>query len=250
MVRGDVYEAFVTSAAYRAGRRQKARVVSHLCGNYLRAEGVVADLGAGTGLIKRVLEEEFGRPIVGFELDTAFVRERGRMVLADVLRLPLADGSLSFAIVNHLYEHVRDQAGLFSELARVLGPGGCAYVSAGSRFALIEPHYRLPLLSWLPVRWAAAYVRLSGRGSGYEGIRFVSYRVLSRTMLAAGLRIHDETERAIEELISTTWGVRWARVWSCVRLVPRPLRALLLRALSPQWFFVLEKPAGRLPSDG
>lgn len=55
-----------------------------------------------------------------------------------------------------------------SELARVLRPSGIGYLAVPSRWMLVEPHYRLPFLSWMPQRAADAYVRLTGRGEYYD----------------------------------------------------------------------------------
>jgi len=116
-------------------------------------------------------------------------------------------------------------------------------VTAGSRLALIEPHYRLPFLSWLPRPLATAYLRLSGRGSSYEGIRFLTYRPLTACMRAAGFLVHDITERAIDELLERTWGAPWTSIWDRSGSVGGRGRSALLRVASPQWFFLLEKPA-------
>ena len=185
--------------------------------------------------------------MVGFELDTAFIVDRTDMVGADVLHLPVADSSLDFLLMNHLYEHVDDQSGLFTEAYRVLVPGGSAYVTAGNRLALIEPHYRLPLLSWLPNSIASAYLRASRRGKGYDDIHFLTYRPLLQIMLDSGFEIEDITERAIDQLIVRTWGPLWARIWSVIRLIPRPARHRLLALASPQWFFLIRKPAIESP---
>ena len=169
------------------------------------------------------------------------------MVRGDVLRLPFASGSLDFAMLNHLYEHVSDPGLLFRETYRVLRPGGRAYVTAGSRYAVIEPHYRLPFLSWLPTGAAGAYLRATGRGRSYDDIRFLTHRPLTRLMRAAGFIVHDITERAIDDLIRVAWGEAWARAWNTVRRIPASARESLLRAGSPQWFFLLERPA--IPAD-
>ncbi|MFQ5746461.1 MAG: methyltransferase domain-containing protein [Gemmatimonadota bacterium] len=242
--REDRYGNLLGSEAYRRSRRGKARVIAHLCASELRAARRIADLGAGTGLIKRELEKVAGRRILGFDIDPAFFVERRGMVLADVRRLPLRGGDFDLLIVNHLYEHVPDPGALFREVARVLAPGGRAYVTAGSRLAIVEPHFRLPFLSWLPTGLADRYVRATGRGGSYEGIRFLSYRPLTRLIRASGLSIHDITERALDELIDSTWGSAWARIWAVCRRAPAGLRRRALEVLSPQWFFLLEKPAG------
>lgn len=242
----DRYRAFTASEEYQRGRARKARVIAHLCAPYLTGSERAADLGAGTGLIRSILEKVCGNPIVGLEIDGDFIIERERMVRGDVLRMPFASESLDFAMLNHLYEHVPDAGQLFRETYRVLRPGGRAYVTAGSRLAIIEPHYRLPFLSWLPAGFAGSYLRATGRGTSYDDIRFLRYRPLIRLMRAAGFLVHDVTERAIDELIEVTWGGAWTEVWRLGRRLPGGVRRGLLRTGSPQWFFFLEKP-GRPP---
>lgn len=255
----DRYERWVRSRAYRAERASKAEVILHLCRDRLAAAGRIGDLGAGTGLIKKTLEAQIGKPIVGFELDTSFVEARERMVVADACRLPVPDGAFDFLVLNHLYEHVRDQARLFEEAWRALRPGGAAYVSAGSRRAVLEPHYRLPFLSWLPRGTADRYVRWTGRGAGYGEIRFLDYRPLRRLMEAPGFRVRDLTERALSELLGEGRGAGWRPAWAVLARLPASLRRPLLHAASPQWFFLLEKDreggkgrgeVGRGPTEG
>jgi ubiquinone/menaquinone biosynthesis C-methylase UbiE len=238
----DVYGELVSSEEYRQSREQKAEVIWHLVGSHLRRAGRCADLGAGTGIIRAVLEEKMGKPLYGFEIDTSFVEIREHMVAADVERLPVSDGALDLVLMNHLYEHVSDPSALFREAYRVLAPGGLAYVTAGSRLAVIEPHYRLPFLSWLPRPAASLYLRLSGRGSAYEGIRFMTYGPLSRMMREPGFTVQDITEQAIDELLERVRGKPWADAWKGLGALPAATRSRLLRLASPQWFFLLQKP--------
>lgn len=248
MSSGDRYERFTATDEYRAGRRRKARVIAHMCRPYLDGDAVAADLGAGTGIIRKILEEETSNIIYGLEIDGSFIVETDRMVRGDVLRMPIRSESLDFAMLNHLYEHVTDPGLLFRETYRVLKPGGRAYVTAGNRWAVVEPHYRLPFLSWLPDGAAGAYLRLTGRGSSYEDIRFLTYRALTRLMRAAGFILHDVTEKAIGDLIGEAWGARWETGWRTLRRTPEAARTSLLRIGSPQWFFFLERP-GRPDDD-
>lgn len=238
----DRYSRYVSSEEYRRGRIRKAGVIARLCRGELQAAERIADVGAGTGIIKNALEVEFAKPIYGFDIDYAFIVERGRMAGADATRLPVRPESFDMILLNHIYEHVSDQAALFREAYRVLKPGGVAYVSAGNRLALMEPHYRLPFLSWLPNPLADRYVRWTRRGPGYDDIRFRTYRPLRRLIEDAGLRIRDVTERAIDEQLADTWGAAWLPAWKGFRALPAPLRRRLLAGLSPQWFLLLEKP--------
>ncbi|MYC87350.1 MAG: class I SAM-dependent methyltransferase [Gemmatimonadales bacterium] len=213
----DYYEEFLASPGYRESRLRKAAVLDAIVGDRIRAAAVVGDLGSGTGLLKRELERLSGQPIIGFELDPEVVIERGRTCVADGTRLPVPDACFDFLIVNHVYEHLADPRSLFTEVSRVLKPGGSAYVTAGSRWALIEPHYRLPFLSWLPRRWADRYVRWTGRAKTYRGIRFLGYRSLQRAMHVPGLRCADMTDRAIRSVLKGGGGGKWRAAW---RMLP------------------------------
>ena len=239
---GDRYASYVSSAEYREGRLRKARVIARLCREELAAAQRIADVGAGTGIIKNALEVEFSKSIVGFDIDYAFIIERDRMVAADATRLPVPPESFDLVLLNHIYEHVADQAALFREAHRILKPGGVAYVSSGNRLAIMEPHYRLPFLSWLPNPVADRYVRWTRRGSGYDDIRFLTYRPLRALIEGAGLRVRDVTERAIDDQLGQTWGAAWVPVWRAFRALPESLRGRLLAGLSPQWFLLVEKP--------
>lgn len=243
-VAGDAYDRRLRSAGYRAERARKARVILRLCAEELAAADRVADLGSGTGIIKKTLEEETGKYIYGFELDRSFMEHPRGTAVADVTRLPVADGALDFLLLNHLYEHVEAQGALFREAFRTLRPGGAAYVAAGNRLAVVEPHYRPPFLSWLPRPVADRYLRWTGRGRRYEGIRFRTRGPLLRMMREAGFRVRDRTERAMA-LVDASRGRPWRIAAGLLRALPGVLRRPLLHAASPQWFFLLEKPAGR-----
>lgn len=239
----DWYDARLRGEEYLAGRRTKARIIAHLCREELASAARIADLGSGTGIIKNELEVEFRKPIFGFDLPEARLVDARTTVRADVLRLPVSDAVFDFVILNHVYEHVSDSALLFREAYRVLTPRGRAYVSAGNRYAVMEPHYRLPFLSWLPAGAASRYLRLSGRGGRYDGIRFLTYRRLRDVMAAPGFAIRDITRRAVDDLVGSAWGRSWELVWKSVRSLPPGLVDGALRAASPQWFFILERPA-------
>lgn len=168
----------------------------------------------------------------------------GGTVAADATRLPLEDESVDFALLDHLYEHVSDQAGLFHELDRVLSPGGAAFLTAGNRLAVVEPHYRLPFLSWLPRPLADAYLRLTDRGQSYGDIRLRTRRGLERRIRAAGLRMDDRTLRAMERPAGgRDPGGGW--LWRTIGKLPDVLLEPVLRHLSPRWFLLARKPRDR-----
>jgi hypothetical protein len=97
-------------------------------------------------------------------------------------------------------EHVGarpDQLAHLREIARVLKDDGIAYLATPNRWTIVEPHFRLPLLSWVPEKARTPYVRLARRGKRYD------CAPLSRTDLLelcshAGLRASERTLEAIQ----------------------------------------------------
>lgn len=158
-------------------RRQKAAkliaVVQHGLGvdslDGLRA----LDVGCSAGFIADSLAQS-GARTSGVDIDEpGLARARTRFGervdfrLARGEALPFPDGSMDVVVLNHIYEHVVDPAAVLADIHRVLAPGGVLYAGLGHRWQIIEPHHRLPLLSWLPQRAADRYLRLTGKGEHY-----------------------------------------------------------------------------------
>ena len=102
-------------------------------------EGVVLDLGCGTGRITGALVA-LGRPIMAVDYSEAclqrmLARTQGAPVLAvqsDIRRLPVKDGVAGAATCIETYSQFRpdDRARILAELRRVLAPGGTLSISA------------------------------------------------------------------------------------------------------------------------
>jgi phosphatidylinositol alpha-1,6-mannosyltransferase len=87
------------------------------------------------------------------------------------VELPFPSAHFDVVITNHVIEHVGDkkaQAKHLAEIHRVLKPTGTCYLAVPNRWMLVEPHYRLPLLSWWPHAWRSPYLRLMGKGQIYD----------------------------------------------------------------------------------
>jgi SAM-dependent methyltransferase len=237
-VSGDsFYARHVSSPEYRASRVRKAELVYAMCAEHLATAGRVVDLGAGTGIVTRALEALCGRSIVGFEIDRSFMQETERMAVADLEALPVADGAIDFGIANHVYEHVASLDRFFGELARGLAPGGRIYLTAGNRYAPIEPHYRIPTLSWWPRPVAERLLRWSGRGESYDDIRFTTHAKLRRAAARHGLDLEDVTDEVLATQLDRYESGPGRLAGRAARLLPGAVRRRLLDLGSPQWFF-------------
>jgi ubiquinone/menaquinone biosynthesis C-methylase UbiE len=217
-----------------AKRRRKAAklisVLEHFLGRPDLAGLTVVDVGCSAGFIADELAAAGARRTIGVDIDvpglrTAHDRFGGRVgfVCADGERLPFADDSIDVLVLNHIYEHVLDADAVVAELHRVLSPRGALYLGLGNKYGVVEPHYKLPFLSYLPERAADRYVQVTGRADRYHE-RFRSRRGLAR-MLAA-FTIWDYTYPMLAE------PHRFAGDAD----VPAPIAALpmpVLRALRP-----------------
>src|SRR5690606_19168022 len=80
---------------------------------------------------------------------------------------------------------------------RVLDRGGLLYVAVPNRWTLIEPHYNIPFLSWLPTAVASRLVRLSGKGDWFD-CHLLSRNELARMLSEKGFLLEDVTFDALE----------------------------------------------------
>lgn len=114
---------------FRMDLRWRRRTVESL---RLPAGSLVIDLAAGTGDLCNELQERGHRPI-GVDLSwgmLAHARTSAALVQADALRLPLTTGAAAGATCGFALRNLADLDAFFTELARVVRPGG--------RVALLE----------------------------------------------------------------------------------------------------------------
>lgn len=235
----------------RAGRARRAariaRVLAELGGVDL-AKARVLDVGASHGLISLSLAERCDY-VAGIDVDQAALRQAAReprdpdragFAIASGMQLPFADASFDVVICNHVYEHVPDPMLLMAEIARVLRPAGTCYFAGGHRLQLIEPHHRLPLLSWLPRRLADAWLRALGRGQRYEEDFLPPWRL--PTLFTAFGEARNVTPELLRQCARFDLGPAWLeRAFG--RALPRPLaRAAATTLPTHVWLLRRQRP--------
>lgn len=160
-------------------RRQKAAkilsVLKHFLGRDDLSGLVVADIGCSAGYIADELARAGAAVTIGVDIDVpGLLKAQARFgqtvdfVCALGERLPFRDNSIDVLVFNHIYEHVVDPEAVLADLHRVLKPGGALYLGLANRLGVMEPHYRLPFLSYLPGPLADRYVRAFGRAPHYH----------------------------------------------------------------------------------
>ena len=187
-------------------RRQKATKIAAVLQHFLgRSDltGLTAiDIGCSTGFTADTLRAA-GAEMIGLDIDApglAYAMERfggqTSFVCADGSALPFPDRSVDLVVFNHIYEHVVEPEAVMAEIRRVLRPNGVAYFGFANRLGIVEPHYRLPFLSWLPRKAADRYVSMTGRAPEYyERLRT---RPGLRKM-SGGLKVWDYTYTVLSD---------------------------------------------------
>ena len=115
---------------------------------------------------------------------------------ADSMAIPFGDNTFDVIVCNQIYEHVPDAKQMMEEIYRVLKKQGFCYFAAGNRYMIVEGHYGLPFLSWLPNTLGHVYLRWAGKGSFYYE-KHLSLRKLRH--LVGKFQVHDYTLRVIQD---------------------------------------------------
>ena len=119
-----------------------------LCAEHL-PPGRVLDLGCGVGHSYQLLAP---RETVGVDLAPDALAGQDREThVADMRRLPFADGSFDSVLSVHSLEHVPDPERVLAEVQRVLAPGGTAIFVTPNRLTfglpdeIIDPYHYVEL---------------------------------------------------------------------------------------------------------
>ena len=156
-------------------RRWKAEKIERLLGIATsKAPIYILEVGTGSGGIAHYFAAHpSARYVVNAVdvIDNRLVESGYSFTLVTDTKLPFADDSFDVVVSNHVIEHVgdrSDQGRHLGEIRRVLRPGGVGYLAVPNRWMLVEPHFRLAFLSWLPRSWRTPYLRLARKGDFYD----------------------------------------------------------------------------------
>jgi SAM-dependent methyltransferase len=126
-------EDLAASAHIRAIAESRAQVLDVFEQEPIRAGSTVLELGADVGWASSVLLDAGCRVIATDITDHLFLTPDGESpdlcrLHADMNRLPIADATIDVVFAASCVHHSWDLANTFREMARVLKPGGTAYL--------------------------------------------------------------------------------------------------------------------------
>ena len=206
------------------------------------------EVGAGAGYFASFLALQSGLDVEVDAVDVLDQRQvsdgyRFRQVLG--VELPFEAGVFDVVVSNHVIEHVGDiaaQGRHLQEMARVLRRDGLAYLACPSRWQVVEPHYRLLFLSWLPRRWRSAYLRRF-RGVPIYDCEPLDCPQIERLVSDAGLFSRRAVDDALQSLEESSQ--RRSALVRAAAALPNPVLRLLSRA-SPTHVYLLAHARERL----
>ena len=188
----------MVKSLFDAVMERRARQLVEQVGAWLPGEGLVLDLGSGTGHLAARLERDLGLEVVTADVSDIHVAGRPPVLVADGV-LPFEDGTFSAALLVFMLAYPTDPAGVLAEAARV---------TRGPIILVQSLHAGRVGYAWLRVReflWTIVAFHVS-RLVGYvppeaafsmATRRFYTADALQRDLVAAGLRIRSRLERPV-----------------------------------------------------
>ncbi len=134
--------------------RESTREVAELAN--LRASDLVLDVGCGLGGTARHLAEQYNCKVVGIDLTDEYISvgkkltelvglsDRVELLQGNALDIPHEDETFDIVWTEHVQMNIADKARFYSEIARVLKPGGRLLFHDIFRGAGHAPFYPAP----------------------------------------------------------------------------------------------------------
>lgn len=188
-------------------REMKARQIVDILSEHLGdlSNCDVLDIGTGSGIAASLLDKHAKSVRSVDVVDERVVRDVPfQQITSEILPIPAK--SFDIVVSNHVVEHVRDKLTHLKEVRRVLRPGAIAYLAMPNKWSLIEPHFQLPFLSWLPKDVQDRYVRWTRKGAHYD-VDPLTYADLVRLSQRAGLSITNVSTVLASRRIARITGV-------------------------------------------
>lgn len=147
----------------RIAKAQKIESVIQL-NRLFQVNDSILEIGTGSGGIASYFahKKEMQFHITAIDVVDSRVQKEGyQFQIVDGTKIPLENETFDVIITNHVIEHVGEhesQLEHLNEIKRLLKKDGIAYLAVPNRWMLIEPHYQLIFLSWLPKKYRSKYL--------------------------------------------------------------------------------------------
>jgi 2-polyprenyl-3-methyl-5-hydroxy-6-metoxy-1,4-benzoquinol methylase len=169
----------VSGFVQTTNRLIKAKKIESVLSDYYGVESIaglkILDIGCGSGLIAEYFSKNNHVTCVDVE-DKLMLTDRAAISFEIVVsaKLPFSDNAFDIVISNHVIEHLKEQEMHLIEINRILKPDGACYFTTPNRTFPLEPHYRIPLIHYLPNKMFHWLLKIIGKYQ--EDLHLLSYK--------------------------------------------------------------------------
>lgn len=182
------------------------RVIKTLL-QYKTPTASLLDVGCGTGMTFAAVSQTFSNAIA---LDIGDLEVKATKELLKILglsrsvkkydgkKIPFPSNTFDIVTSIEVIEHVNNPERMLKEIRRVLKKDGILHITTANKWWPIEPHFKLPFLSYLPPYYADWYVKITKRGDSYRDIALPSYNEF-RHMVQQYFNVGDITLEVLRQ---------------------------------------------------
>lgn len=202
------------------------------------------DIGSSTGIMTNEYSKHF-KTVTGIDIDSKaiqYAKETFKARNITFINSPIEEANFqpeSFDVItcSHIYEHVPSSEILMEHIYKLLKPGGVCYFAAGNKFQIIEPHYKLPFLSYLPKKKADLYIKIfTNQKEYYEK----HYSLKNLKKLTSKFKVVDYTLEIIKS--PSKYSSTEMLKESTLKYIIINLLSKILYPIIPTYIWILEKP--------
>jgi|LGVF01.2.fsa_nt_gb 2-polyprenyl-3-methyl-5-hydroxy-6-metoxy-1,4-benzoquinol methylase len=178
-------------------RIQKAKKIiaclEFVMGDKLKSRKIL-EIGGGSGLISYEISK-YGNEVTTIDVQEVSIKEAIKkykiplksytFLIASGVEQPFKSNSFDVVICNQVIEHIPKQCHqqLIDESHRILKSNGIFYIATPNKLWPIEPHTKLPFLSYLPRNIANRYI-MQFKGIQEYDVFLLSYNQVRRSLVS------------------------------------------------------------------
>lgn len=243
------FSKLIPSVLDPAVRKNKAKKITSIIVDYLKSgdravnNHLCLDIGGSAGFAAMELSK-YSKDVYVIDIDEEALQygiknnhaHNIHYQVGDAMNLNFRDNSFTIVICNQVYEHVPSSKILIQEIYRILEHGGICFFGAGNRLKIMEDHYNLPFLSWLPKPLANVYLRIAKKGNFYYE-NLLSYYGLRKILKP--FQVIDYTYEVIKHPVKF-YNTDVIKQNSWLTKIPRIIY-LIIKPIIPGYLFILKK---------
>jgi SAM-dependent methyltransferase len=182
------------------------------------------------------------------------------LVNGSALKLPFANSTFDFIIIQDVIEHLTDVTDFYSEIKRILKTNGSIYLSTPNKLSIFnffnDPHFGLPIVSILKRESIKKYFLKHFRKDDYNRTDIAQLFSLNEllNLFKKDYEISLHTKYSVRELFNGNKGIVWSdfhlklitfckiiKLDKVLTKIANDKAEILNKYFTPTFYFVLKK---------